>query len=309
MCENYNKPQIDYKKEKDELSELYKNRIIYSLPVRAGYWSNELAIREQLEFSYNYKREHCQLLIQKTRKMFRNLLRPTVLSSDTPHIAYNVNYQIKSYGIKQTHPCGKDSLQPLYLSGVITEREIESTQHFTHGCVLTASPDRSPCIRNTFVFVGCDSDKSGNVNYGEDVYIEISGSGGPPLYVQCENSTMDTFGKHPSLRLSRVPDIYCRFKILHWKPQLRDETSGTFVLYNTYVIVQHTASGHNLAAEFHNWMPTFFGSECATACHTFRDTHRMETSENLWKIVGHEKTDLDHVQLAQIAPNLCDKKE
>lgn len=297
MCENYNQA-IDYKKERNDQAELYKNRVIYSLPVRAGYWSNELAIQEQLEFTYNYKKEHCQLLIQKTRKMFRNLLRPTGLPSDAPYISYNINYQIKSYGMKVINPCGQETLQPLYLSGVITEREIDSTQHFTHGCILTASPDGSPCIRNTFVFVGCDEKKTGNVNYGEDVYIEVSESQGPPLYVQCENSTMDTFGKHLSLRFSQNPDIYCRFKILHWKPQLREESNGTFVAYNSYVIIQHTASGQNLAAEFHNWMPTFFGSECITSCHTFRDTHKMETSENLWKITGLEKTDLDHIQIA-----------
>ncbi|KAJ3626705.1 hypothetical protein MTP99_017183 [Tenebrio molitor] len=305
MCENFSKP-INYQKEKEELSELYKNRIIYSLPVRAGYWSNELAIREQLEFAYNYKKEHCQLLIQKTRKMFRNLLRPTILAPESAYIAYNKNYQIKSYGISHLTPCGQETLQPLYLSGVITEREIECTQHFTHGCVLSASPNRNPCVRNTFVIVGCDSEKTGMVNYGEDVYIQVLESHAAPLYVQCENSTMDTFGKHLGLRLSRSPDIYCRFKILHWKPQLRHETCGTFVLYNAHVIIQHTASGHNLATEFHNWIPTFFGTECTISCHTFRDTHRMETSENVWKIVGAEKTDMDHVQLGTRQPD-CGK--
>ncbi|RZC42507.1 hypothetical protein BDFB_011559 [Asbolus verrucosus] len=235
--------------------------------------------------------------------MFRNLLRPTILALESAYIRYNQNYQIKSYGITHTTPCGKESLQPLYVSGVISEKEIESTQHFTHGCVLAASPNRNSYVRNTFILTCCDEEKTGMVNYGEDVYIQIIESNGPPLYVQCENSTMDTFGRHLSLRLSQVPDIYCRFKIFHWKPQLRQETRGTFVLYNFHVIIQHTASGQNLATEFNNWIPTFFGPECMLSCHTFRDTRRMETSENLWKIVGVEKTDLDSVEMIMRKPD------
>ncbi|KAJ3642226.1 hypothetical protein Zmor_025029 [Zophobas morio] len=297
MCENYE--THSRVKEKEAQSEVYKNRVIYSLPVRAGYWSNELAIREQLEASYNYKKDHCQLLIQKTGKMFRNLLRPTLLSPESTNIGFNKSYQIRSYGLSQTNACGTQTLQPLYLSAVITEREIEHTQHLIHGCVLTASPSGTPCVRNTFVFVRCDFQKdTGMMNYGDDVYIQIVESGGEPLYVQCENSTMDTFGQHLGLRLSQSPDIYCRFKIFHWKTELRAETRGTFVLNDAFIIIQHTASGHNLATEFHNWMPTFFGSECVISCHTFRDTHKMETSENLWRISGRERSDLRQLQIA-----------
>lgn len=202
----------DPKRDLEEKMALYKNRVIYSLPVRSGEWANELAIKEQNEFLYAYNKDHCQLLIQKTRKMFRNLLRPVLLAAESAFINYNQAYQIKSYGASELKPCGKEVLHPLYLSGVITEREIDSTQHFSHGCVITASPNKESCVRNTFMFVGCDSgDRSGAVNYGDDVYIQIVESGGLPLYVQCENSTMDTFGQHLNLRLSQSPDIYCRY--------------------------------------------------------------------------------------------------
>lgn len=289
MTQQYKK--INFRKEREEQLEKYKNRIIYSLPVRAGYWANELAIREQQEFLYNYKKEHCQLLIQKTRKMFRNLLKPILLAQESPHILYNQNYQIKSHGMSEISACGLTSVHPLYLSGIISEKEIDTTQHFVHGCILSASPDKSPCVRNTYSLIGCDSKRTGAVCYGEDVYLKISESQEAPLYVQCENATMDTFGEHLNLRLSQIPDMYCRFKFFHWKPDLRFETSGTFLLPNDYVIIQHTASGHNLSAEFHKRLPTFFGPEYIISCQTFRDTHRMETIENLWKISGVEKTE------------------
>lgn len=194
-------------REKEEHDQLYQNRIVYSLPVRLGLWNEELALREERNFIMSYKKEHCQLLLQKTKKMFRNILKTTVLAADAPYILYGQNYQIVTSDITSG-----EGNTGLYLSGVINERDVDYIQHFKHGCTLSASLVKEPCVRNTFKIIGCERDKREQpIMYGEDVFIQISESSGDPLYIQCENSTIDTFGGHLSLRLSQCPDIYCRF--------------------------------------------------------------------------------------------------
>ncbi|KAF7272450.1 cilia- and flagella-associated protein 161-like [Rhynchophorus ferrugineus] len=279
----------DDKIDEDKQS-LYENRIIYSLPVRLGLWNEDLALREDKNATTAYKRDHCQLLIQKTKKMMRNIMKPTSLAHETAFVSYGENYQIKTSDLTERLTF-TDSSKGLFLSGLITEREIDTCQHFRHGCMLTASPIKDSIVRNTFKIVGCGRDKEGEqVVCGEDILIQISENTGPPLYVQCENSTMDTFGRPLSLRLSTVPDFYCRFKVFHWDPQRREETVGTPFVPDTRIIIQHSASGQNLAVEPNRWIPTFFGPECTVSCRTCRDSHKMETRENFWCLATTPKS-------------------
>ncbi|XP_030767061.1 cilia- and flagella-associated protein 161 [Sitophilus oryzae] len=274
----------------EEKNAVYENRIIYSLPVRLGLWNEDLALQEEKDSTTAYKREHCQMLIQKTKKMMRNIMKPTSTAYETAFVSFGENYQIKTSDLNEKFGVC-DISKGLFLCGLITEREIDVCQHFSHGCMLTASPTRESSVRNTFKLVGCGNSKDGDqVTCGEDVLIQISEGGNGPLYVQCENSTIDTFGHHLSLRLSSVADVYCRFKILHWNPQRRIETIGTPFKPDTRVIIQHSASGQNLAVEPTKWIPTFFGAECTVSCHTYRDSHKMETAENFWCVASSPKS-------------------
>ncbi|KAF2901919.1 hypothetical protein ILUMI_04264, partial [Ignelater luminosus] len=236
--------------EEQEKQELWKNRPIYSAPVRIANWNEDLFLEEEQFRVANYKRDHCMLLVQKTRKMFKNLLTPVTLADESPFIMYGLTYQLKACDLpnKLVPETGYKATYGLYLSGLMNEKDIELATHFIHGCGLTASPDRPPCVRNTFKFVGCDGQTDGqSIYYGDDVYIRIyeSGTDGH-LFVQCENSTFDDFGGHLKLRLTQSPDFYCRFKMFHWDPQLREETKGSGFAPNTRIIIQHTASGQNL---------------------------------------------------------------
>ncbi|XP_072377479.1 cilia- and flagella-associated protein 161-like [Diabrotica undecimpunctata] len=265
---------------------MFQNRIIYSLPVHIGMWDEEMALRDEKMRITAYKRDNCQLLIQKTKKMFRNVLKATVLAIESPFVLYGQNYQLRACDVVTKDSSG------LYLSGVINERDIDYVQHFKHGCGLSASQQKQPCIRNTFKIMGTKSNKEGQqVVYGQDVFIQICESSGPPLYLQCENFTVDTFGRHLSVRLSECPDIYCRFKFYHWNPQQRNKTVGTTFKPDTRVIIQHTASGRNLSVEPNQMMPTFYGPEIQVSCHTYRDSHKMETAENFWRIVTRPISD------------------
>lgn len=274
----------------NEENETLKNRIVYSLPVRLGNWNEDLALLEEKHRITFQKQSRCELTVQKLKNVYKNLLRGTTLAKQGAYIMYGNNYQLQACEIPNSMKAesGCNTSYGLYLSGLISEYDIDEGQHFMHGCRLTASPNKAPLVRNTFVFVSCDSDSKNNepVFYGQDLYIRIFEAGDLPLYVQCECASIDTFGGHLTLRLSQVPDIYCRFKILHCQSSLRYETRDTAIPQDSRVIIQHTASGQNLAVEPSKWLATFFGAECLVSCHTFKNSHRKETAENMWKVIA-----------------------
>lgn len=281
-------------REREEKSEIWKNRQSYSLPVRIGNWNDEVLLNDEKVRLTKYKRDHCQLLLQKTKLMFQNLLYAITLSNRTEYVFYNEWYQIKSPELpNKVHLTpGETPSLGLYLSGLINEQVVEYAQNFVSGCPLTASPDRVPCVRNAFKFLGCNVDKTGqSVYFGDDVYITIS-SDGNVLYLSCEPATLENMGGHLNVHLTNVPDMYCRFKFYHYDPQQRVETTGSSFTPNSKVIIKHSATGRNLAAEYNSWIPTFFSAECTVSCHTFQDSHHMETAENIWMIVGDMRPDL-----------------
>lgn len=277
-------------KQNAEENETLKNRIIYSLPVRLGNWNEDLALLEEKHRITFQKQERGELTVQKLKNVYKNLLRGTVLAKQGVYTMYGENYQLQACEVPNSMKepqAGCHVSYGLFLSGLISEYDIDQGQHFMHGCRLTASPNKTPSVRNTFVLVSCDSDKTNQpVCYGQDLYIRIYESGDLPLYLQCECASIDTFGGHLTVKLSQAPDIYCRFKILHWQPSLRYETQDTVIPQDSKVIIQHTASGQNLAVEPSKWLATFFGSECFVSCHTFKNCQRIETAENMWKVVA-----------------------
>nr|CAI5823216.1 unnamed protein product [Callosobruchus analis] len=269
------------KQEQEERELAFKNRVMYSYPVKMGFWNDELALRENKIALMEYKKQNCELYRQKTKRMYRNALKPTSLVVEAPYVLYGVLYQLRAPDVVS------DNAKSLYLSAVIDEKDIVITQHFRHGCILSASPESSPVVRNTFRFRGPNFDKVGKqVVYGEDVYIQISESSGEPLFIQCENATTDTCGAHLPVRLTQSPDTYCRFKFYHWNPLKRQKTIGTTFKPATRVILQHTASGRNLAVIPKMRFPTFYGTECMVTCHNFLDSHKLETAENFWNVIS-----------------------
>lgn len=93
----------------------------------------------------------------------------------------------------------------------MTDREIDTTQEFTHGCVFSAATSKSPCVRNTFRLVGCDSDACGEpVLYDKDCFIQIVDDGRVPLYLRCESISIGTIGVEREVYMSQIADFQCR---------------------------------------------------------------------------------------------------
>lgn len=283
---NNNKLDV-YDSEKEEV---LKNQIKYALPVRIGNWNNDLYVREEEEKLMKRKKDNCQLLIQKMGTIYTNLLKPLKPQREIEYVNYGELYHIKATDVPdRMKPCPNKRSSGLYLCGLMNENDITYGDHFMHGCAITASPDKQDYVRNLFVFVSTDINRDGtSVNYGEDVYIRISetGSNDMPLYIQCEQANVETFGSYLHVRLTKSLDMYCRFKILHWNPEYRQQTRGVGVPPRARIIINHVATGELLAVNCRHWLSTFFGPECSVICHTFKDGHKMETAENMFSIVG-----------------------
>ncbi|KAL3268988.1 hypothetical protein HHI36_008073 [Cryptolaemus montrouzieri] len=296
--------QPDSASDRAEMGSMFSIRANYRAPCKMYNWNEDLFLTEERTSYATYKRERCQLILQKTRKMFRNLSRPTQLSHSLGMLRYNENYQIKAPDISRVVADSK--LSPVYLAGLVTETEIDRRQEFSHGSLIVGCIDGKPCVRNTFRIIGCDRNKSGEpVNYGEDVYIQIVDDCDVPLYIQCENSFIQMGSRlHP--RLSKYTDTYCRFKIHHLNPNLRFEHEGSLIKANDQVVIQHVPTGRNLAVE-NSLIATFFGKEHVISCHTFKDTHKMETAENIWKIVGEDLPNINAVVRAAKGEEVLDE--
>lgn len=290
-----------------EREEVLKNRIAYSLPVRIGNWNDDLYLEEEKQKLIKYKRDNCQLLAQKMRTVYQNLLKPVGIVKEMQFVNYGDFYHFKASEVADSLiPCPNKRSTGLYLAGLLNERDIDYSTHLTHGCSVTASPDKNSYVRNVFSFVSCDINRNGEaVNYGDDVYIKICESGtDKPLYIQCEQANTETFGSYLSVRLTQSPDLYCRFKVLHWEPQHRDETLGVGFPPRVRIIIKHTCTGQNLAVVTRHWIPTFFGPECMVVCRTFRDNHKMETAENIFMVMGKRDLDMNLIVRAAKGENI-----
>lgn len=72
------------------------------------------------------------------------------------------------------------------------------------------------------------------------------------LYIQALVPTFDDFGggnDHLLMRLSECPDRYCKFKVVHINPDMRDFTKGDNIPSNTPVCIAHTVTNKFLVTE------------------------------------------------------------
>lgn len=142
----------DSQKDREERDEMFSIRPAFNAPCMLGNWNEDLFLKEEKTAFAAYKRERGQMLLQKTKKMFRNLSKPMQLSHSLVMLKYGENYQIVAPDI----PCetSKSKVRSVYLAGLVTEKEIDTRHEFSHGSVIVGSVDGTPCVRNTFRFVG-----------------------------------------------------------------------------------------------------------------------------------------------------------
>ncbi|XP_069682493.1 cilia- and flagella-associated protein 161-like [Periplaneta americana] len=269
----------------------------YSPNTRVGYWLEMLSLEEEKLKLFLKKRERGELLVQKARKLFSNLLKEVALAVSNEYIRIGDVVQLVAPDMPGFRRGGKGELG-VALSALVGEKEVDCIQHIVEGCVLTGSPLLIPCVRNSFVIRSGDClQRDGEpLKFGQAFNLcPVENISGVDLYVHSETPQLDSQlgpSGYPVLRFTSHRNTFCRWRALCWDPSQRPETEGSPVPPNCRVVINHVPSNRNLAVEYQYWFQTYFGMECHVAVHTYKDVHRCETSENMWMLVTQKSKDL-----------------
>ncbi|XP_026470610.1 cilia- and flagella-associated protein 161-like [Ctenocephalides felis] len=260
----------------------------YSANTRIGYWNETLSMEDEQLKLFLRKRERNELLVQRSRALFCNILKQIELTCNEKGLKYGDVVQIVAPDMPNSVSC-KDG-NGLALSGLVNEREVDYVLKLANGCQLTMSPCLVPCVRNSFIITSPDdTEKVGEpLLYGDDFALQCYESHKDiPLFVQSPLLTVTgTRGpkEHQPLSLTCTKDRYCRWKALAGDHHIRFETEGMPVPANTRLVINHSSSNKNLAVEFGAWWLTFFGPECGVSAHNYRDIFKRECAENCFII-------------------------
>nr|XP_008273512.1 cilia- and flagella-associated protein 161 isoform X2 [Oryctolagus cuniculus] len=149
---------------------------LYGPRVRMGNWNEDVYLEEERMKDFLEKRAKGQLLIQRNRRLKRNLLRPMQLSvSEDGYIHFGDNVML----VNPDHP---ETEAELVLAGdlslCMTPDEIRAhlSDELEVPCGLSAAQTRTPVGRNTFAILSAGGDAAGQVlRYGQDFCLGMAG--------------------------------------------------------------------------------------------------------------------------------------
>ncbi|KAG6440499.1 hypothetical protein O3G_MSEX001266 [Manduca sexta] len=268
----------------------------YSNSVLIGNWSEE-RLKNEYEFKlFLRKRDRRELLLQRSRTLFSNLLmeRPLAISGTFVLFGFNVQVVASDMPAKSSPESGKPQYG-LALSSLVSERQVDYMQNINDGCLMTLSPITTPCCRNTFVILSAaDETLHGEkMNYGDEFLLRAENYGDPkaaPLYVRYTPEGTPAPADRMPIRLSAIKDSNCRWSTI---PQLlcdRLEGIGSPVKTSAKLIVKNCVADKSLCVMNQSWMQTFFGPECGVTCRNYIDIHRRHTAENIFTLVSDVET-------------------
>ncbi|XP_008057563.1 cilia- and flagella-associated protein 161 [Carlito syrichta] len=276
---------------------------LYGPHVRIGNWNEDVYLEEELMKDFLEKRDKGILLIQRNRRLKKNLLRPMQLSvSEDGYIHYGDKVML----VNPDHP---ETEADVFLRGdlslCMTPDEIQAhlSDELKVPCDLSAVQTKTPVGRNTFIILSIDQDATGCVlKYGQNFCLGITGGfENKMLYVSSDHRTLLKSSKR-----SWLQEVYLTDEVSHlncWQaalpdPQLRLEHEGLPIPANTKILINHCHTNRGLAAHRHLFLSTYFGKEAEVVAHTYLDSHRVEKPKNHWMLVtgnprDHSSTMLD----------------
>ncbi|XP_059051086.1 cilia- and flagella-associated protein 161 isoform X1 [Achroia grisella] len=268
----------------------------YNNSVLIGNWSEE-RLKNESEFKlFLRKRDRRELLLQRSRTLFSNLLkeRPLAISGTFVLFGFNVQLVASDMPAKLRSACGK-SQYGLAMSSLVSERQVDYMQNINDGCLMTLSPITTPCCRNTFVILSTkdESTHGEKMNYGDEFFLRAENYGDPdavPLYVRFTPEATPGPADHMPIRLSATKDSNCRWTTMPLLPADRLERLGSPVKTGAKLIVKNCVADKSLCVMNQNWMQTFFGPECGITCRNYIDIHKRYTAENIFTLVSDVET-------------------
>ncbi|KAJ8723784.1 hypothetical protein PYW07_007764 [Mythimna separata] len=154
----------------------------YNNLVLVGNWAEE-RLKNEHEFKiFLRKRERRELLLQKSRTLFSNLLKEKSLAISGKFVLYGYNVQVVASDIPaKPKVAGAMQKNGLAMSILVRERQVDYMQNISDGCLMTLSPILTPCCRNSFIIVSAwDDNKRGDqMKYGDEFLLQAENYADP----------------------------------------------------------------------------------------------------------------------------------
>nr|XP_042134786.1 cilia- and flagella-associated protein 161 isoform X1 [Peromyscus maniculatus bairdii] len=266
---------------------------LYGPGVRMGNWNEDVYLEEERMRDFLDKREKGELLIQRNRRLKKNILRPMELSVTEDGFAH---YGDKVILVNPDHPQGEEAglFQEGDLSLCMSPDEVKAqiSDELEVPCGVSAVRTTTPTGRNTFTILR-DSTNSDAVDpvlrYGQNFCLGIpAGLECKMLYLSSDHRSLLKSSKKSWLQevilTDEVSHLNC-WQVTFLDPQLRLEYEGFPVKANEKLVIYHRHTNRALAAHRHLFLRTYFGKEVEVAAHTHLDSHRVEKPKNHWMLV------------------------
>ncbi|XP_052737740.1 cilia- and flagella-associated protein 161 [Bicyclus anynana] len=237
------------------------------------------------------KRDRRELLLQRSRNLFSNLLKEKTLAISGTFLMFGYNVQV----VASDMPAGKSVRdKPQYglaLSSLVSERQVDYMENINDGCLMTLSPIVTPCCRNSFVLLSANDETihGQKLNYGDEFLLKAENYGDPqaaPLYVRYTPSGVPEPADRMPIRLSSTKDTNCRWTTMPLLPRDHLEGLGSPIQTGKRLIIKNCVADKSLCVMNENWMQTFFGPECGVTCRNYIDIHKRFTARNVFTLVS-----------------------
>ncbi|XP_048224864.1 cilia- and flagella-associated protein 161 [Perognathus longimembris pacificus] len=287
---------------------------LYGPRVRMGNWNEDVYLEEEIMKDFLEKRDQGKLLIQKNRKLKKNLLRPMQLSiTEDGYIHYGDKVMLMNPDHPALEEAGMFQRGDLSLCMAPDEIKVQLNDDFQVPCDVTAVEARQPVGRNTFVVLSAGKDATGQVvRYGQDFCLGLTGGfEDKMLYLSSDHKTL-----LKSSKKSWLQEVYLTNEVSHlnrWQaaflePQLRLEFEGFPVHANEKLVIYHRYTNRALVAHRHLFLRTYFGKEVEIAAHTYLDSQRVEKPKNIWIFVTGNPRDESATMLDMAKPRAEDTR-
>lgn len=267
--------------------------------------------------SFRKMRDRGELLVEKARTLFDNFQKEVQLAAPKHDITIGATIQLMPIYMN-IQDMDTSELQPA-LSVVINEYAIRFCQTINEDCELTVAPSERPCVRNSFRIVsGDDQDRSGEkLKYGQRFRLECIAPSDDPILLysapkrnnlsQAINTTFNS-SKYGEINLplglvhrskvlcpdGDIPSAFTNWFCMHVDPCKRFESEGETVPSNAPLVIVHSATNRNLAAE-NVVTQTLFGPEFLVSVQNYRNVFKREIWKNVWMISNGHHTLAKHV--------------
>ncbi|XP_047545400.1 uncharacterized protein LOC125077508 [Vanessa atalanta] len=221
--------------------------------------------RQAAEYDFKLflrKRDRRELLLQRSRTLFSNLLKERPLAISGTFVLYGFNVQVVASDMPvKINARGKTGLA---LSSLVNERQVDYMQNINDGCLMTLSPITTPCCRNTFVVLSTKDQSiyGEKVNYGDEFILKAENYGdpeAPPLYVRYSVEGVPGPADRMPISLSTTKDSSCRWTTMPLLPRDRLEGLGSPIKTGARLVIKNCVADKSLCIMNQNWMQTFFG--------------------------------------------------